>query len=196
MTDLMSANIADLISAFLAAKKQFKPAIKDSSNPHFKSKFVSLAGVHEAVDAALLDNDLILSQQLDVIDGKNVLVSRLMHVSGQWISSAYQLTPVKSDPQAEGSALTYARRYAAMALLGIAPEDDDGEAAMRHRRRPETEEQQSSIGDWHDYIANATTPDELTNIGQQLAASSLSSAARKPLKDAYSAKMQELAPAS
>jgi hypothetical protein len=197
MTALMSESIGELMSSLLAAKKKFKPAVKDSENPHFHSKFVSLTGVLDAVEGALLDNDILLSQPIDVIDGKNVLVSRLMHVSGQWMASYYQLNPVKSDPQAEGSALTYARRYAAMALLGIAPEDDDGEAASRAQQRQRSEpvdtpEAAPSASDWAQFIAGASTANELNDIARRLAASPLSPAARKPLKETWSARMNEL----
>lgn len=139
MTDLMSPTTSEITKALVSAAENFRPAVKDSENPHFRSKFVSLAGVNDAVDAALLANGLFLSQQTDVIDGANVIVSLLLHTSGEWLRGIYKLTPVKqNDPQAEGSAMTYGRRYAKMALLGVAPEDDDGNAASAPAHHPAT----------------------------------------------------------
>ena len=201
MSQLTSESITDLMPSFLAAKRAFKPAVKDSTNPHFKSKFVSLTGVLDAVEGALMDNDLLLSQQMDVIDGKNVVVSRLLHKSGQWLSSVYQLTPVKADPQAEGSALTYARRYAAMALLGIAPEDDDGNAATaaatrRHEAPQNAQVQPPTADDWASQIAAARSPEQLKEIGSRLAGSPISPTTRQSLKAVWSGRMNELAGAS
>src|SRR5690606_24979315 len=70
-------------------------------------------------------------QQTDIEDARTVLITRLVHESGEWIAGKYPIHPVKADPQGEGSALTYARRYALMAIAGIAPEDDDGNAAVK-----------------------------------------------------------------
>lgn len=124
----MSEQINEVAKALAAAKAKFKPAVRDATNPHFNSKFVSLAGVLDAVDAALSGAGLALVQQTDLAeDGAMVLHSRLFHESGQWLGSVYPIRPVKNDPQGVGSAITYARRYASMALLGIAAEDDDGD---------------------------------------------------------------------
>jgi hypothetical protein len=77
-----------------------------------------------------------------------VLVTRLIHESGEWLGSRYPVHPVKADPQGEGSALTYARRYALMALVGIAPEDDDGNAANAAANKPVSAEQAATLKEW------------------------------------------------
>ena len=118
------------IAAFIRAQAAFKPAVKDAVNPHFKSKYVTLQGVIDAVLPALHANGFALFQQTYVVEGRTILKTSLAHVSGEVIVSDYPVHPVKADPQGEGSALTYARRYALMALCGIAPEDDDGNAAV------------------------------------------------------------------
>jgi hypothetical protein len=137
MTALQSESIAAVTKALLAAKAKFKPAVKDAENPHFGSSFLSLRGVLGAVADALAGEKLLLAQQTDVemtpTGPVPLLVTRVIHESGEWLSSRYLLRPVKADPQSDGSALTYARRYAAMALLGIAAEDDDGNAASTRR---------------------------------------------------------------
>jgi hypothetical protein len=117
--------------AFIKAQGNFAPALKSATNPHFKSKYVALDGVIDAVAAPLRDQGIAIVQMTDVEDARTILVTRLIHASGEWIGSRYPVHPVKADPQGEGSALTYARRYALMALVGIAPEDDDGNAAVK-----------------------------------------------------------------
>lgn len=127
--NLSSETIDQIVPALIKAKGEFKAAVKDSTNPHFKSKYVALDGVIDAVAEAFQNNGIFCAQQTDCDGGRIVLYTRFLHTSGQWIGGAYPVHPVKNDPQGEGSALTYARRYALMALAGIAPEDDDGNAA-------------------------------------------------------------------
>lgn len=192
MTELMSESITELTKALVKAAARFKPAVKDSENPHFRSKFVSLAGVNEAVDGALIAEGLFVSQQTAVVDGQNVIVSRLLHTSGEWLAGYYKLTPVKqNDPQAEGSALTYGRRYAKMALLGIAPEDDDGNAASappRVQQAAPNEDPQP----YHAAIAAATDLTELASAGAMVAAATLSSGDRQELRAAYTERQAAL----
>jgi hypothetical protein len=123
---------ARLYTALIAAQVDMLPLYKTSLNPHFKSKYVDLSGVVDAVADSLQKNGLALIQmvQLVGVDNKPVLVSRLAHESGEYIESEYPLiTKDNSDPQKLGAAITYARRYSMMAMLGIAPEDDDGNTA-------------------------------------------------------------------
>lgn len=156
-----STTIGALAASLAKAQKSFKPAIKDANNPFFKSKYVDLAGAIDAVRDALADNGLALVQSTDAGD-KMVLHTTLLHSSGEWISGTYPITAVKTDPQGIGSAVTYARRYSLMALLGIAAEDDDGEAAhgrtvkvdittgeVRKAQPKWTDEQRTEIGRWN-----------------------------------------------
>lgn len=123
-----SETIGKLSEALAKAQGAFKPALKDSANPFFKSAYLSLSGAIEACRDALSVNGLAIVQALD--GGERLyLVTTLLHSSGEWINSHYPVAPVKNDPQGIGSALTYARRYSLMAMVGIAAEDDDGEAA-------------------------------------------------------------------
>jgi len=191
--ELMSPTTTELTKALVKAASKFKPAVKDSENPHFRSKFVSLAGVNEAVDAALLSEGLFLSQQTDVIGGTNVIVSTLLHSSGEWLRGVYKLTPAKqNDPQAEGSAMTYGRRYAKMALLGIAPEDDDGNAASRAPAPQEDVGQYEDPQPYHKAIAAAVTVDQLSSAGAMVAAATLKSGDRIQLRAAYTEQLTAL----
>jgi hypothetical protein len=150
---LTSDSITKIMPAFIKAQSQFAPALKSATNPHFKSKYVALDGVIDAVAAPLRAEGIAIMQMTDVTDhGGIILESRLVHQSGEWIGSRYPVHPVKADPQGEGSALTYARRYALMALVGIAPEDDDGNSAVKAVEKaaagePITERQEMTLRD-------------------------------------------------
>lgn len=128
---LTSDTITKIMPALIKAQGEFAPAVKAKVNPHFKSKYVPLDVVLDAIAEPLRNNGIAIVQQTDIWDGRTVLLTRLVHESGEWIAGRYPVHPVKADPQGEGSALTYARRYALMALAGIAPEDDDGNAAVK-----------------------------------------------------------------
>ena len=116
--------------AFIKAKKAFQPALKDKTNPAFRSKYADLGACLEAVEDALLDNGIALYQETSPDDTGVTIETILLHESGESIRSGKLHVPAaKQDPQGYGSALTYARRYSLMAACGIAPEDDDGNAA-------------------------------------------------------------------
>lgn len=130
---MTSSEIGELAKALAAAQGEMTAAAKDASNPHFKSRYATLASVWDAIRGPLSRNGLSVSQVLETPDaGPGVIVrTMLLHSSGQWIASRYVMPiPDKLTPQAVGSAITYARRYALSAIVGIAPDDDDdGNAA-------------------------------------------------------------------
>lgn len=116
--------------AFLKLQAAIKPAIKDATNPAFKSRYADLAAVWEAVKKPLTDNGFSVIQSPDFEGADMWLKTTILHVSGEKIEGRYPIRPVKQDPQGFGSAITYARRYSLSAMLGvIADEDDDGNAA-------------------------------------------------------------------
>lgn len=126
-----SENIGDLAAALAKAQGQMTAAAKDSVNPHFKSKYADLAAVWDAIREPLSQNGLAVVQAPRLTDGNaQVLDSILLHASGQWMASTLEIKCKDALPQTQGSAITYARRYALMALVGIAPDDDDGNAAQ------------------------------------------------------------------
>jgi hypothetical protein len=121
-----------IATALVKAQKAFGPALKSSTNPHFKSRYADLAACVEAVIQGLNDNGIALIQKnYDCNDG--VMVETVfLHESGEMLECGILHVPAaKQDPQGFGSALTYARRYSLMAACGIAPEDDDGNSASR-----------------------------------------------------------------
>lgn len=126
-----SESVAGLAAALAKAQGQMKGAVKDSANPFFKSKYADLASVVEAIRAAFSANGLSYIQTVEPSEKDEVRVeTTLLHSSGEWISCGVLSLPVsKVDAQGYGSALTYARRYSLSAAVGVAPEDDDGNAA-------------------------------------------------------------------
>jgi hypothetical protein len=120
-----SENVDKLAEALSQAQGQMKHAVKDRENPFFKSQYATLSAVWDACRKPLSDNGLAVVQSTDIIDGQMVLISRLIHSSGQWIDSYIPLSAEKPNPQSFGSALTYYRRYSLAAIVGIAPDDDD-----------------------------------------------------------------------
>lgn len=124
-----------IATAFIKAKKEFSPALKDKTNPAFRSKYADLGACLEAVNDALLNNGIALIQETFDVESGVTVETVLLHESGECIRSGKLHVPaVKQDPQGYGSALTYARRYSLMAVCGIAPEDDDGNAASKPQK--------------------------------------------------------------
>jgi len=117
----------ELVAALIAAKENIGDVIAyDAKNPHFKNRFASLEKTLTSINSKLHEQGLVLLQ----FPAGDQLISRLEHTSGQWMMSAYNISAIKKDPQQMGSAITYARRYCAQAIVGICGgEDDDAESA-------------------------------------------------------------------
>lgn len=123
--------MSNIATAFVKAKRAFGPALKDKTNPAFRSKYADLGACIDAVEDALLANGIAFIQET-FEDSTGVTVETVfIHESGETYRCGKLHVPAaKQDPQGYGSALTYARRYSLMAACGIAPEDDDGNAAV------------------------------------------------------------------
>lgn len=128
-----SEQINELAASLAKAQGQIEGAKKDSANPFFKSKYADLASVWEACRMQLSSNGLSVTQCPEESENGIAIETMLLHSSGQWIKSRYTMPVSKLDAQAVGSAITYARRYALSAIVGIAPEDDDGNSAAKAR---------------------------------------------------------------
>ncbi len=121
----------ELAAALAKAQGAMENAKLNKANPYFKSKYADLASVIDAIKKPLADNGLGYTQTTHIRENTLVLVTKLMHSSGQWVDSEYPLPLVPDKPQVLGSALTYARRYELAAICGIAAdEDDDADAAQ------------------------------------------------------------------
>lgn len=121
-----------IASSLVKAQRAFGPALKTSTNPHFRSRYADLSACVEAVIDALNENGIYLLQKnYDCNDGI-MCETVFVHESGEMLECGIVHFPaVKQDPQGYASALTYARRYSLMSACGIAPEDDDGNAGSR-----------------------------------------------------------------
>lgn len=175
-----------IASAFVKAKREFGPALKQSLNPHLKNKYADLGACLEAVDDALLNNGIALFQET-FEDASGVTVETvLMHESGESIRFGKLRVPaVKQDAQGYGSALTYARRYSLITACGIAPEDDDGNAAAARPAK------RANPVDYFQAISQATSLDLLK--GHFSAAWKMADAADKDaLKSAYDKRNEQL----
>lgn len=126
-----------IATAFVKAQKQFAPALKTSTNPHFKSKYADLASCVEAVIDALNENGIALVQRTHPAEDGVTVETLFVHESGESITGGLLHFPAnKQDPQGYMGCLTYARRGSLMAACGIAPEDDDGNLASRTPVKP------------------------------------------------------------
>lgn len=130
-----TAALNELLAALAKAQGQISSAKKDKKNPFFKSSYADLSSVWEACREPLASNGLSVIQTVEGSKTEMFLVTWLGHSSGQWIKSKLPMLLQKFDPQSQGSAITYARRYALSAMVGIcADEDDDGERAMSRKK--------------------------------------------------------------
>lgn len=128
-----SPTIEKLADALGKAQALMTGAVRDRKNPHFKSSYATLESAIDAAREPMTKNGLAWVQMPGPLtDGGITVTTQIMHSSGQWMRSSFTMPVVKRDPQAVGSAITYACRYAFMAALGLPPvDDDDGEAAMQ-----------------------------------------------------------------
>jgi ERF superfamily len=124
-----SEAINELTAALAKAQGEITGALKESKNPFYKSSYADLASCWDACRGPLSKNSLAVFQAAETTEHGLVLTTTLAHGSGQWMRSTLGVNPKDDTPQSMGSALTYARRYALTAMVGIAQVDDDGNAA-------------------------------------------------------------------
>lgn len=160
---LQSENINELAAALAIAQGSIGTAGFDKVNPHYKSEYSSYDSIRKACQKPLCDNGLCITQMLSMTDRGRVLITQITHKSGQWIRSELMLPSAEREtPQAIGSSITYAKRYALSALLCIGTgDDDDGERAeaevikhsapVRRISQEEAEKIDSLIGDDEEY---------------------------------------------
>lgn len=147
-----------IIEALVKLQASLPPIIKDKENPFFSSWYADLASIWDVIRKPMTDLGLCVVQCPEATDGETIRIRTvLLHKSGEFIDSVLVLKPVQAlvdknaneraiTPQTMGSAITYARRYALCAMLGIAPEDDDGNAASQRGRAPRAESTETIDG--------------------------------------------------
>jgi hypothetical protein len=137
-----------IYQALVSAQKNFESAAKTSNNPHFRSKYAALDACVDAVKEALNEEGIFLHQKTHLSDDGVIVETIFVHESGDQLSGGLLHVPAsKQDAQGYGSALTYARRYSLLAACGIAPEDDDGNAASKPRQAPSDKEINAKLED-------------------------------------------------
>ena len=189
----------NIAKAFVKAKRQFRPALKEKANPAFKgSKYADLGSCIEAVDDAFLANGIVMYQEAFPDDHGVTVETVLLHESGESIRSGRLHVPAsKQDPQGYGSALTYARRYSLMAACGRTPADDDGNAAsnprpVREAAPPPAPTQppmpQEVVAEWLDDMQRTESVADLITVASSARKAALlvgDSAAKGKFKAAY-----------
>ena len=154
-----------IASALAAAQINMGKALKQSSNPHFRSKYADLGSVMDACMPALNAVGIAVIQPTGEDDYGRYVETRLIHESGDSLSCRVPLIVSKNDMQGYGGAVTYARRYGLMAMAGIAPEDDDGNAAAaaapKKAEKPPVEDEMA----WFkEHLPKMSSPDHLNSV--------------------------------
>jgi len=127
----VKADHKSIFAALAAAQMEMGPALKDSANPAFRSKYADLASVMQACMGALNKHGICVMQPTGEDETGRYVKTILAHTTGETVECRVPLIVGKNDMQGYGSAVTYARRYGLMSMAGIAPEDDDGNAAAK-----------------------------------------------------------------
>ena len=157
-----SESIVNLAKALLLFHTKMGKIAKDAKNPFFKSSYATLSTILENIQDPLLESGLTFTQ---FPTENSSLTSVLIHAeSGEFMEGSYSLTPVKNDPQSIGSAITYARRYALGAILGLNIDiDDDGNrASFKPKKETHTEEIENPLVSWDDALSEIKTIEQLT----------------------------------
>lgn len=178
----------EIAKALATAQANMTKALKQSNNPHFRSRYADLGNVMDACLPALNAAGIALIQPTGEDETGRFVETIFIHgESGEQLSCRVPLIVAKNDMQGFGSAVTYARRYGLMTMAGIAPEDDDGNAASKappqQQRQPEPPSQEA-ISRAADYLAEAVTIDDLKERWTKLPKDIQSADAVKAAKDA------------
>lgn len=151
----------NISKAILEAQKEMGNATKGSSNPFFKSKYADLNAIRESCMPALHNHGISVLQPTVNIDGKNFIKTVLLHESGETFEGLTEIIYSKlNDAQAQGSGITYARRYGLQSLLNIGADDDDGNKASQ----PQAPRQDVIVLEWQEELSKCNTLDDLTAL--------------------------------
>ena len=131
-----SATVGLIAAALSKAQRVIKGAVKDSTNPFYKSSYADLASVQDAIRDPLADNELAVVQGASSEGARVTVTTMLAHSSGEWFSSALSATAKDESPQSLGSCVSYLRRYGISSLIGVAQIDDDSESAQPRPATP------------------------------------------------------------
>ena len=185
----------NIAAALAAAQAEMGKALKQSSNPHFRSKYADLGSVSDACLPALNRHGIAVIQPTLDDDSGRYVETRLIHTSGESLFCRVPLIVQKNDMQGYGSAVTYARRYGLMCMAGIAPEDDDGNAAAAAAPRQQSKPAEKPANDAAQkataYLSEAETLDDLAERWKSLPNNTRALPAVQQAKDARKAALQQ-----
>lgn len=186
-----------IYAALAAAQSEMGPALKEANNPHFRIKYADLGNVMEACLPALNANGIAVVQPpYDDDTGRYVKTIFFHGETGEHIECRVPLIVQKNDMQGYGSAVTYARRYGLMAMAGIAPEDDDGNAAVNAAPKPQQQQKKpkgpTAVETAIDSLTKADSLDQLQAIFMGLPVSVRGDKAVIAAKDAAKARLQPI----
>ena len=159
---MQHSSIDQIATALCLAQGEIENAVKNSANPHFRSRYADLAEIINTVRPVFTKHGLSVVQSPSYADGLVSVTTLLMHKSGQWIRDTASAPASKLDAQGVGSAVTYLRRYSLAAFAGIAQEDDDGNAASKPVKAPAVDE--SQLLDYVSAIEAAPSSEELQRL--------------------------------
>lgn len=184
-----SETIKELAAALAKAQGEFSGAAKDTANPFFKSKYADLESCVAAIKSPLAKHGLSFVQVSHDAENAAAIETIILHASGEWLSAGTVSCPVsKHDAQGFGSAMTYARRYSLSAAFGIAPEDDDGNAAAK--ALPASKGKEKTIATFETEAAWIKAASSLSELGE--AWKEMSAEAKVALTDLKNARKEEL----
>jgi hypothetical protein len=127
----------NIATALLKAQSEMSNPKKGATNPFFKSKYADLNAIREAVIPTLNENGISVLQPIVHVDGKNFVKTILLHESGELMESLTEIIYNKmNDAQAQGSGISYARRYALQSFVCVGADDDDGNKAVEPKQSP------------------------------------------------------------
>lgn len=173
-----------LATALVKAQKEFEPARKDATNPHFRSKYANLSACVDAVKDALNNNGIALLQPTHECADGVIVETVFLHESGEMLSAGKLHFPAsKQDAQGYMSALTYARRGSLLSACGIAPEDDDGNDAVKSSSKPVAKKAETKPAEVKPKEPEVTVPDGMTilEFAEQMFTASPSMDELKPM---------------
>jgi len=154
----------EIFGALAKAQKNFESALKSQQNPHFRSKYAGLDACVDAVREALNDQGIFMTQIIESVEGGILVETMFAHQSGEIYSGGKLFMPVvKHDAQGYGSAITYGRRYSLLTACGVAPEDDDGNAATKGKKTVS----ENSMADYLARIETSASSEELQTVYAQ-----------------------------
>lgn len=155
----------EIAQAFLKAQSQMSNPVKGSNNPFFNRKYADLNSVREATITVLNEHGISVLQPMVTVDGKNYIKTVLLHESGETIESLTEIVYSKqNDAQAQGSGITYARRYGLQSLVCVGADDDDGKKASVQPKKQELPLLDVNGAKWGDALKAVTNGTTIENI--------------------------------